>query len=148
MDVRWLLGIMGLWLIITLWGWFTAWRKGRLKYSVKTSVNSLRGVVHLIFAMYFMVGCVNLLPPIINWVETYLVANPNLTPPNLTYYIITGTPMVYATAIIGIAAWFMYKGIQPWWKYTEQELVWQTESQKKGIERLHKLFPLKKQVKA
>ena len=148
MDTRWFLGIMGLWLIITLWGWFGAWRKGRLKYSVKISVNSLRWLVHLVFAVYFLVGYANLLPAIANWVKTCLVANPSWSPPSLTYYIIVSMPMAYTLAIIGIIVWFMHKGFQPWWKYTEQELVWQTESQKKNMERLHKLFPLKKKTEA
>ena len=140
MDVRWLLGIVGVYVLIVVVDWFRARKKKRLRYAVKRTTNDLRWLTHMVGAMYFIIGGVTLLPSVVDWAVNYLAVHPEWAAPNVSHYAIVGAPVVYVVAILSIAVWVVSKGFQPWIKYNEQELVWEKEGSEKFRGRLRRLF--------
>jgi len=140
MDVRIFLGALAAAIVLQGVGILRATRmgKGRAKFELKKDVNTWRWPVHLIGAFYFLIGGVLQLPHVDTWSTAQIVAHPEYGPSTLTYYVYAAAPLIATIAILAGAVWFVAKGGQAWWKYSEQESEWLKEEQVRFRETLRK----------
>ena len=89
--------------------------KAKCIYSLKQSCNKCRGWVNVLVGLYLCVGGINLLPPVVRYVEYE------------DNWLVHSFPIGLAILIIYIVVYVMVKGFYPKIKYNEQELQWENE---------------------
>jgi len=135
--------IAGVWVLMLLYVlgramWLRDWP--RAKYLLKQWANPQRWIVHLIAVLYFIVAGVSQTPRIAEWSASQVAEHPEYAVSSLNYWVYAGAPVVFVVAVIAIAAWVLYKGCFPWFKYNEQERQWAWESKVKWNKSLQKVF--------
>ena len=130
--------LFGLLVIATLYCWFVDWRKKRLLYSIKLSINSVFPVAWLIIGVYTLVFLMILgLVPLNNYVLERLG-----TYQGESDWVYRMMPFVYIFVMFYLSWLLFIKPLnKPLLKYTEQELVWQKESNDRAKVRLYKMLP-------
>lgn len=98
---------------------------GKWKYELKVAVNSLRPLVHMIWAAYAIIGGAALQPS----VNAYAISDAiKPTTPLAEILIRHGLPIAFYLTVIIIVVYAIYSGFQPIMKYTDKEKEWQHES--------------------
>lgn len=125
--------------ILHIYSWIKAWYKGRwgrLKYSLKTSVNGIYPWLAMLMLAYMLSIAILPLPYITEKTNDIVASTP------LAEIMIKGTPYAYAVIIIALAIWIAIKvNFKPLVKYNEQEKKWNDEAKAKLKERLPSWIP-------
>lgn len=118
----------------SLWSWYKAFRKKRLKYALKQQVNGLRGPIIMIWFSYFIIGAVSLIPPMLHWINEQTFTTQAAA-------VWRFAPSVYLLTVIYIAFRVIRTAWKTTWKYTAQEQEWERESALKFKTKVKSFLP-------
>lgn len=116
--------------------WVKAYKRGRLKYELKKSANSIRPLVHLVWAAFFIIGAVTVTPAIMEWADKQALGALSES----SQWIYQSIPYVWVFTVCVIVFWFVGLCPKPWIKYSEEEKDWMKEEKVKSRAKLPKML--------
>ncbi len=120
---RFLVGLIGLWIVLSLISLYKGLRKKRLPYVFKNTINGTKWGLSLVWSAYFMMGALIPLESINKWVEQRQSSIASV----LGQAAIALLPIVYLVTIVCVVCLVMSNADKPFIQYNEKEKEWRKE---------------------
>ncbi len=118
-----------------IWGWIKRGFRGFV-YEVKWTVNGLRWLVFLVVSLYFVIISSLALPFLKAKAQEMVSTSSDV----LSAILLSWIPLAFGVFQVLIVCWIMWNSVKPTWRYNQQELEWNKESDEKFRARLpHRL---------
>lgn len=118
----------------SVWAWYKAFKKKRLKYALKQQVNGLRPPILMIWCCYFIIGAVSLIPPMLNWINEQTFTTQSAA-------VWRFAPSIYLLTVFYLVFRVLKTIGRNTWKYTAQEQEWERESALKFKTKIKSFLP-------